>query len=179
MSYDPNDPEIRSVLLPDSLKELLVDFNKDRINYVRVPLHAFERNKEALIAHALGEDTNLTDWHTIVRDPHAIAHVISDGNIVYVVPPILTRIPTLNPKHGHMTLSKAAADHDRDGSRLPIAAENTLRKRFESYKRPEYTDKATQEMWIALLTKLGVYERDETSQPIVEDDNYDDDFNFD
>lgn len=179
MNYDDN-PQIRNVLLPKGIEEALVEFNRTDKIYIQVPEAALLKHKDELIKHALGQEADLSGWHGVVKNPHAIAHVMRDGVVVLEVPPILTRLPTVNPKKATETLTAAAERHEREVHRLPIAAEKKMAHAIQNYPRPKVVDHTTRNMWITFLEAFGAIPKRETvSEVKVDERPNEDDFIFD
>lgn len=179
MDYSKN-PYAKKILLPDSLEAVLVDFNQQQQVFVKVPYNALLKHKDALITHALGKEADLSGWHEIVKNPHAVAHVIKDGKVVLSVPPLLTRVPNENPSHYSQTLTAAAQRHELEFDRLPIAAARKLKHALESYPLPKVKDDQVRQMWMDFLAAFKVV----PAQKITDADttvqvNDEDDFIFD
>lgn len=175
MSYDKH---ARAVLLPPELESLLIDFNRNDQIFVKVPYASLLKHKDALISHALGNASDLSGWHDIVRNPHATAHVIKDGKVVLEVPPILTRLPTVNPPHASMTLTAAAQRHEREIDRLPIAAERKLQRQLEDYPRPKGSDEYGKNLWIKLLETFDAIPKQDTVSTTEQADDSDSNVEF-
>lgn len=151
------DKYTREQLLPSHVEELIVNFNSLNKVYVEVPLKTLLRHKDELIKHATRQKANLSGWHSVVKNPHAFAHIKNEkGEIVLEVPPILARIPTINPGDPNQTLSAAVERFDRDIDRLPIAADKQLRRALENAPVVEYTDEYIQLAWLKFLRAFGV-----------------------
>lgn len=164
----------KGVLLPPDMERTLVDFNNNNRVYVRVPYAALMKHKDALIEHALGKGGDLSGWHTIVKNPHAFAHIVRDGNIVMEVPPILARVPTLNPANASGTLTSVVQDIDRTFAKLPVAADKHLERRLAQVKLPEYSDEYIINGWLNFLRAFKVIKDEPTkkTQQASEDDGF-------
>lgn len=170
----------RDTLEAPATREALLNFNQQHQVYVKVPYEQFMRHKDQLINHALRKPANLEGWHAIVKNPHAFAHITQGDKVVLEVPPILARIPTVNPKSHRHTLSVAAQEHERIIDKTPVAAERLMQRAVDSYPVPEYRDKYIQDLWINLLEVFEVIKPQPKQQTASQRDTLDEDlFDFD
>mgnify|MGYP000029356127 FL=1 len=144
-----------SILLDDTTREAMRVLNEGVETKPTIDLDLFVRTFLPALGQEHDEPLDMNPWLAISKGPYNPVDVVSNGSVVFTVPPLLNRRNTRINENSKDSLTTIAVVAKQKGDAHPMMGQNYLRQGLLSYVGRERVNPEALQEWNRVLVKYG------------------------
>jgi hypothetical protein len=150
-----------NILLNSHVRDAMKVLNEAAEKHPTIELDLFVRTFLPAIGQEHDEALNMGPWLTVAKSPYNPVDVVSNGQVVFTVPPLLNRRHTRINERSQDSLTTLAVVAQQKSDAHPLMGQTYLRNGLMNYVGKTRVNPNALAEWNRVLTKYG-YEPIET-----------------
>ncbi len=144
-----------NILLDTNTREAMRVLNEGAEERPTIDLDSFVRTFLPAIGQVHDKPLDMNPWLSIAKGPYNPVDVISNGQVVFTVPPLLNRRDTRLNENSRQSMTTIASVAQQKSDAHPMMGQNYLRKGLESFVGRRKVNPTALTEWNRVLIKYG------------------------